>query len=234
MTKAVFFDAGHTLLYAHPDLGTVYAETTAALGLRLAPGRYVETFAPAFREASALLSASGETSDAHDYEMWKGITRRIYDRIEELRRVDFETWFQALYRRFGEAEVWRFYDDVESSLKEIRRRGIRIGVVSNWDSRLRTICDGLGLTRLVDFVVISAEVGVRKPDPRIFQVALEKAGVRPDEALHVGDLPEEDGEGARRAGVRPVLIERQKRLPGRELPSHMPVIRSLKDLLELL
>src|SRR6185369_11929590 len=107
--------------------------------------------------------------------------------------------------------------------------GITIGVVSNWDTRLKSICDGLGLTPLVDFIIISAEVGVRKPDPRIFQMALDKAGVRPEEAIHVGDLPEEDAEGARRAGVRPVLIDRKRRITPAVVPSDVRVVTSLAD-----
>ena len=90
MTRAVFFDAGHTLLYAWPDLGTVYAETTAAMGPRVAPGRFVEHFGPVFKEATALLASQAETSDAHDLEMWRAITRKIYDRMEELAGIDFE------------------------------------------------------------------------------------------------------------------------------------------------
>jgi putative hydrolase of the HAD superfamily len=233
VTKAVFFDAGHTLLYAHPDLGTVYAEATASFGVRLAPERYAETFVPVFKETTQLYAQSSGASDAQDIAMWRDITRRIYDRLPGLSGIAFDAWFDALYRRFGEPEVWKFYDDVESSLKQLRSRGLKIGVVSNWDTRLKSISDGLGLTRLVDFIVISAEVGVRKPDPKIFQLALDKAGVRPEEAIHVGDLPEEDAEGARRAGLRPVLIDRKRRISG-AFPAGVRVVSSLAELTGLL
>jgi putative hydrolase of the HAD superfamily len=199
MTRAVFFDAGHTLLFAHPEA-----------------------------------AGEGTSSDAQDYAMWREITRRIHARIPALAAVDFAPWFEALYVRFGDPEVWRFYDDVEPVLKELRGRGLRLGVVSNWDTRLKRIGSGLGLDRLVDFMVISAEVGVRKPDPRIFREALRRAGVRPEEALHVGDLPDEDVEGARRAGVRAVLIDRQKRITAREGVAGVPVVQSLSELSALL
>jgi len=233
VTKAVFFDAGHTLLYAHPDLGTVYAEATATFGVRLAPERYAETFVPVFKETTQIYAQTSSASDAQDIAMWRDITRRIYDRLPALAEIAFDAWFEVLYRRFGEPEVWKFYDDVESSLTALRSRGLKIGIVSNWDTRLKSISDGLGLTRLVDFIVISAEVGVRKPDPKIFRLALEKAGVRPEEAIHVGDLPEEDAEGARRAGVRPVLIDRKRRITG-AFPAGVHVVSSLADLTELL
>jgi len=109
-----------------------------------------------------------------------------------------------------------------------------VGIISSWDTRLKKISDGLGLTRLVDFLVISAEAGIRKPDPRIFHLALEKAGVGPHEALHVGDLPEEDAEGARRAGVRPVLIDRRQRITPNSFPAGVRVVASLPEVLTLL
>ncbi len=233
-TRAVLFDAGHTLLHAYPDLGSVYAETTAALGARLPPAAFVEAFQPAFREYAREIKPRGVASDAQDYAMWREITRRIYGRLEGLAAIPFERWFEALYRRFGEPDAWRLYDDVEETLRELRGAGLRLGVVSNWDTRLRGIASGLGLDRLVDFVVISAEAGVRKPDPRIFEAALAKAGVRPEEALHVGDLADAGGEGARRAGVRPVLIERGKRMVEPEPVAGVPVVRTLREIPALL
>jgi putative hydrolase of the HAD superfamily len=211
-TRAVFFDAGHTLLYAHPDLGTIYAETTASFGLRLPPAAFLEAFKPAFAEGVRLQAADGRASDAQDLRMWRGITAAIHRGVPELSAVPFDAWFEALWGRFGDPASWRLYDDVESSLRSFRERGLILGVVSNWDTRLRRIAEGLGLGDLVDFLVISAEAGVRKPDPGIFRLALEKAGVSPEEAIHVGDLAEEDVEGARRAGIRGVLIERTRRL----------------------
>ena len=249
MTKAVFFDAGHTLLYAHPDLGTVYAEATAAFGVRLAPERYAETFVPVFRAfvesdrirwsngghvPTKLYSSTSTASDAQDVAMWRDITRRIYDRLPPLAGIPFDAWFDALYGRFGSPEVWRFYDDVEASLRLLRSRGLKIGIISNWDTRLKAISDGLGLTPLVDFIVISAEVGVRKPDPGIFRMALDRAGVRAEDAIHVGDLLEEDVEGARRAGVRAVLIDRKKRITAGTSPADVKVVATLAELLPLL
>ena len=234
MTRAVFFDAGHTLLYAHPDLGTVYAEATAAFGVRLEPGRYAETFVPVFQETTKIYAATSTASDAQDVAMWRDITRRIYDRLPPLKGIPFDDWFEALYRRFGSPDAWKFYDDVETVLRDLRARGLKIGVVSNWDTRLKKISDGLGLTPLVDFIVISAEVGVRKPDPGIFRMALDRAGVRPEEAIHVGDLLEEDVEGARRAGVRPVLIDRKKRITAGAKPADVRVVSSLAELAALL
>jgi len=234
MTRAVFFDAGHTLIYAHPGLGAIYEGTTAGFGIRVPAERFSEAFIPVFKESTKEYSSTTTASDAQDLAMWREITKRIYDRIPPLASIPFQTWFETLYRRFGDPDVWRFYTDVVPVLRTLRAKGIKIGVISNWDTRLRTISDGLGLTDLVDFLIISAEAGVRKPSPGIFQLALQKAGVRPEEAVHVGDLPEEDGEGARRAGVRPVLIDRKERVTPVTHPDHFPVLRGLDELLALI
>ncbi|HXG62783.1 MAG TPA: HAD-IA family hydrolase [Planctomycetota bacterium] len=224
--RAVFFDAGHTLLTAHPDLGTVYAETTARFGVRLPPSDFAEAFRPVFRAFVREYVREGDASDAQDYAMWREITRRIHARLEPLREVPFEAWFEALYRRFGAPEVWRLYDDAVPTLRELRARGLRLGIVSNWDTRLRRIAEGHGLDRLVDFLVISAEAGARKPDPRIFREALARAGVAAAEALHVGDLADEDVEGALAAGLRAVLLDRE----GTAAADGIPTIRSLAEL----
>jgi putative hydrolase of the HAD superfamily len=234
VTRAVFFDAGHTLLYPHPDIGTVYSETTATFGLSISAEAFAAVFVPVFKESTRRHASTLTASDEQDLAMWREITRTIYDRMPALHVAGFEPWFEALYGRFGDSGLWRFYDDVEPVLRELKSRGLRIGIISNWDTRLKRISDDLGLTALVDFLVISAEAGMRKPDPRIFHLALEKAGVRPEDAMHVGDLPEEDAEGARRAGVRPILIDRRKRVTPNSFPADVRVVGSLPELLTLL
>jgi putative hydrolase of the HAD superfamily len=94
------------------------------------------------------------------------------------------------------------------ALRELRALGLRLVVVSNWDVSLHERLSETGLAPLLDGAVASAEVGAAKPDPAIFERALEVAGVSPAEALHVGDSPVEDFEGARAAGIRAVLIGR--------------------------
>jgi putative hydrolase of the HAD superfamily len=97
---------------------------------------------------------------------------------------------------------------VPAALRELRELGLRLVVVSNWDVSLHERLAETGLAPLLDGAVASAEAGVAKPDPAIFERALALAGVGAAEALHVGDSPVEDGEGARAAGIRAVLIGR--------------------------
>jgi putative hydrolase of the HAD superfamily len=107
-------------------------------------------------------------------------------------------------------EAIRFdpYPDAIPALRELHERGLRLVAVSNWDCSLPTVLERCGLGDLLDGAVSSAVAGARKPDPAIFEPALELAGCAPEEALHVGDTAEEDVAGARAAGIRPLLIDR--------------------------
>jgi putative hydrolase of the HAD superfamily len=100
------------------------------------------------------------------------------------------------------------YPDAIPALSELRERGLSLVAVSNWDCSLPAVLERCGLGELLDGAVSSAAAGARKPDPAIFEPALELAGCAPEEALHVGDTAEVDVEGARAAGIRPLLIDR--------------------------
>jgi len=107
-------------------------------------------------------------------------------------------------------EAIRFgaYPDAVPALSELRESGLATIAVSNWDCSLPSVLERCGLGELLDGAVSSAVAGARKPDPAIFEPALQLAGCGRDEVLHVGDTREEDVEGARAAGIRPLLIDR--------------------------
>jgi putative hydrolase of the HAD superfamily len=123
------------------------------------------------------------------------------------------------------------YDDSAPFLRALRGRGIRSVVVSNWDWSLHERLHETGLAELIDGAVASAEVGSAKPGGPIFVAALELAGTAPDETWHVGDTPEADVEGARAAGIRPVLIAREAQTMA---PAGVVTVRSLSELIPLL
>lgn len=101
------------------------------------------------------------------------------------------------------------FEDAAPALRELRDRRLRLVVVTNWDISVHEVLDRTGLAPLLDGAVSSAELGRAKPDPAVFEAGLALAGAEPDEALHVGDTVEEDIDGARAAGVRALLIDRE-------------------------
>ncbi|MEP0766651.1 MAG: HAD-IA family hydrolase [Fimbriimonadia bacterium] len=121
---------------------------------------------------------------------------------------------------------WRLYPDVREALSLLRRRGARLAVVSNWDDTLHPVLELLGIAQQFEFALASLEVGWEKPDPRIFGRAVGRLGYEPFEVAHVGDNPLDDGEGAARAGLFPIIVDRDGAYPG--LP--FARIRSLTDL----
>jgi putative hydrolase of the HAD superfamily len=163
--------------------------------------------------------------------------------LEDLRRRCAEVLHAELPTAVGEAlsvadltaamlEALRFtaYPDAPVALTGLRKRGVALVVVSNWDVSLPAVLRGVGLEGLVDGVVTSAQVGSSKPDRAIFEAALALAGVAPDRAVHVGDSVEHDVRGALAAGVHPVLLRRGGAEPA-ESPTEVPVISSLAGLL---
>lgn len=118
-----------------------------------------------------------------------------------LRAARAELDAAAFAPSFLGALVFEPIDGVEAALGELRRRGLRLAVVANWDCALRGVLAGLGLAPYFDVVVASAEAGAEKPDPEIFRIALERLGAAPERALHVGDEAV-DELGARAAGLR--------------------------------
>jgi len=130
-------------------------------------------------------------------------------------------------------DSWEAYPDVVPTLEALqpaRANGLRIGVVSDWESGLRDIFVALELDRYLDFVLASGAVGAAKPDPAFFRMALERAGALPSQAVMVGDSYRADVLGARATGMDAILLDRD----GDAGPTDGPVIRSLTELPALL
>ena len=125
---------------------------------------------------------------------------------------------------------FRAYPDAAPALRDLRARGFRLVVLSNWDASLPGVLERVGLAQDLDGVVTSATVGHRKPAGEVFRRGLALAGVSAERAWHVGDGLEEDVAGALAAGIRPVLIARHGSPPPERLPPGVSVIASLAEL----
>jgi putative hydrolase of the HAD superfamily len=163
-----------------------------------------------------------------DRRWWFGVVQEVIGAY--LPAENLESYFDELYEFFRTPEAWFVYPDVLETLIELRARGFRLGVISNFDSRLRDILSSLGIGSFFEQAAISWEVGASKPDSRIFRRALEAMQVSPDQALHVGDSILSDVEGARKVGLTPVLLDRNGIHSGYR---NCRVIRDLTELCQL-
>lgn len=197
--RAVTFDAGGTLLEPWPSVGAVYAAVAAEHGWRdLSAAQLDVNFVSAWR-ANADFDYS---TDA-----WRQIVEESFAGL--VNRGAVHGFFDDLYARFAEPDCWRVYPDVRPALDQLRRRGLRLAVISNWDLRLGPLLNRLGLADYFDAVVISAEVGATKPSARIFEEAASRLRFGASEILHVGDAGLEDLNGARAAGFAALRIDRR-------------------------
>jgi putative hydrolase of the HAD superfamily len=161
-------------------------------------------------------------------------TRRLYfglvlEELGEAGPREPELVFEAL-AAFG--NPWRVADPAaRAALEELRARGRRLGVVSNSDGSVERLLARLGLREPLDVVVDSAVVGVEKPDPSIFRIALRAMGAVPEETVYVGDIPSIDGAGSRAAGIGFVLVD-PRGLWAPEIAA--PRLRRLRDLPDLI
>ena len=138
----------------------------------------------------------------------------------------FDAYFETLFRHYASGSAWRAYPESQRVLKSVRARGLGIGVVSNFDSRLPAILRELGIEDLVDNVTYSTGCGAAKPDGRIFRHAMHALGSTPETTLHVGDNVQADYHGASGAGMTAVHLSRRKQ-------SLRDGIASVRDLAEL-
>lgn len=144
-----------------------------------------------------------------------------------------DAFFRRLAELFLITSHWHVFPDAYPALEGLKARGLVVGAVSNWVWNLPELLHSLDLVRHFDFIAASARVGYEKPHPRIFEHALEQAGVSPSEVIHVGDHLDADVIGAQRMGISGILIDRFERYDPADLPTDLSVIRSLDELLPL-
>ena len=213
----VLLDVGETLIGPSESFGTIYSDVFATLGIDL-PG---DRFERCIREVVAETEARIPTGvDRYSYyaggeqEYWLRFSRSTLEKAtgepvtDELTRRALE----LLRAAFRNPAAWRVYPDVVPAMEALRDDGVRMGVVSNWDSRLPAILEMLGLGDYFEALGVSHLEGLEKPDPGLFLCVLRKMGARPEEALHVGDIPAVDYGGARAAGVDCLLVDRRGKI----------------------
>lgn len=228
--RAVFFDVGNTLLYAEPSVSEVCRQVLARAG-HVRDLSLIDSFMPlvdAYYEERYAEDDAFWTDEERTSSVWVGMYSLLCRKLGiESEAVSIA---REVYDEFGRPERWALYPDVRPTFERLQAAGLRLGIISNWDSRLARLLNGLGLDDVLDDIVSSADVGLHKPDPRIFELACDRLGVQPGEAAHVGDHHYADYLGASALGMRAVLIDRH----GVEADHGVAPIQSLDDLDELL
>jgi putative hydrolase of the HAD superfamily len=209
--KAVFFDVGGTLLRVEPSVGEVYATYARSFGFKGSAKELNQLFQNEWTNLGGIESLGSRSGKEAERSFWKGLVYQVFEHYGGLE--NFEDYFEVIYEAFARKDHWHVFDDVISSgiLNKLKKRGVILGVVSNWDSRLHTILESTGLAEHFDFILASAEVGSAKPDKKIFIEAIRKSGVDSTEACHIGDDLRADIQGANRLGIDAILIDRNQK-----------------------
>ncbi|HOE68771.1 MAG: Pyrimidine 5'-nucleotidase YjjG [Candidatus Omnitrophica bacterium ADurb.Bin292] len=230
-TRAVFLDAGGTLFRPYPSIGHHYRLTAAKYGCRASEKDIEAAFHRVWSHHDRIGTLKSHMIEKNEKEFWREVVTGVFQDFGKF--GPFDDFFNELYDLFARPEVWRFFPESEEVLRALKEKGYILCLVSNWDSRLVKLCEGLGLGRFMDRYVISSIFGAAKPDPRIFREALRLSGVGAHEAVHVGDSLEDDIHGAHQAGIRAIWLDRSGRHKG--LAAHerevLSVVKNLKELL---
>lgn len=211
--RAVFLDAGETILAPHPSFVEVFVEVMSGRGNKLAAAEVEEAFrdaGPSFGEAIRRIgvwSVSKETSRR----FWREVYQTALARLGV--SDDDGGHFEALYERFTRYDSYRLFPEVVAALHEIKDAGIALGLISNFEEWLEDMLAEWEVAPLFDVLVISGKEGIEKPDPDIFNRALERANVSAPESVYVGDNPTDDIEAAERVGMSGILMDRRDRFP---------------------
>jgi REG-2-like HAD superfamily hydrolase len=223
MPKAVLFDAGNTLIWLdHPFVVQLLRE------------HGVETTTEGLMEAEyaakLLMDQMARESAGDERTRGKVFFAEIFRRVG-LPDAQFAAVAQRMFARHAERNLWgNVRERTAETLDELRRRGYRLGVISNADGRAEQALEAVGLRPHFELVIDSGLVGMEKPDPRIFHLAAERMGVDANDAVYVGDIYEIDVEGARAAGMDAILVDPLWKWTERDCTR----IRAIPDLLDVL
>jgi putative hydrolase of the HAD superfamily len=228
----IFFDAAETLFHINGSVADIYITHAVQHGFRQtsdSKASIAQAFQRAFRDAPPPVFAATDPVELKECERlwWFDILHNVFYRVGMFER--FDEFFAQVFQVFEDPHSWVLFPETRTVLVRLRENGFELGIVSNFDSRLFPVMRGLGIDQLFDTVTIASLAKAAKPASKIFEIALEKHAVDPGEALHVGDSVRDDVEGAKKAGMTGVLLDRSGRVQGYD----GYVIKTLEELLPL-
>ena len=223
MIRAVFFDAGATLVHPSPPVEEIYARELAADGAVFTREELDAALTRAWEEVHAETAADRYGGVRGEAAFWQAFLNRVRGSLDG--GVVSGDCFARLARHFRSPSAWALYPDVLDTLDALERRSLPLAIVSNWDSHLPALLDALDLSRRFRSVAVSAIEETGKPEADIFRRVCARLDVPPNACLHVGDSRREDYEGARSAGLHALLLDRQGK--------HTDVEHRIESLMEI-
>ncbi|HZS08114.1 MAG TPA: HAD-IA family hydrolase [Blastocatellia bacterium] len=209
--QIIFFDAAGTLFEVRGSVGEIYSAAAQRYGVEVEPASLQQEFLRHFPAQPPLAFPRGTPeAELHrlEKEWWRRLVQAVFADRGPFPR--FDEFFDGLYEFFRGGEGWRLYDDTVPTLEALQARGLRLAVISNFDSRLDDVLRALRIGHYFAAVHLSTRAGAAKPDPAIFRAALERHQVSAAHAIHVGDGLREDARGAAAAGVNAIWLDRDQ------------------------
>ncbi|KAJ8415469.1 hypothetical protein AAFF_G00424490 [Aldrovandia affinis] len=226
----VLWDVKDTLLRVRKSVGEQYSQEAKRAGLTLPAAEIEAAFRGAYRQHSSLYPNYGIAQGLGGQAWWAGVVQDTFSRCGVRDKVLLDRLAHNLYHGFSGPDNWEVFPDSEQTLQGCVSLGLQLGVVSNFDNRLEGILRSCGLLSHFRFLLTSEMAGVAKPDPAIFQQALQRCGVAAANVAHVGDSYRNDYLTAHSLGIRGYLIDRRGGTGQPEVPRQHR-LHSLDELL---
>jgi putative hydrolase of the HAD superfamily len=209
---AIMLDAGGTLWDMKPSVSELFLRMLKESGSRVSKERLRESIRKADRHFDEDFA---QLDGVHEEDFWKKYDRFVLKDLDlEIKPDVFSKKLSSEYRHVvSKVESWVEYSDAHPFLRDLRKRDMKVGLVSNATDLARRVLKNLEMDKYFDFVVLSAEVGARKPNKRIFTIAAKEAGASPSRCLFLGDKLAVDVKGASNAGMNAVLVDRENVYP---------------------
>lgn len=225
----VLWDVKDTLIKVRASVGEQYCKEAERKGLELSPADVEAAFRQAYRHYSSTYPNYGISQGLNGTSWWIGLVKDTFSRCRVHEPALLDTMAHNLYHNFCNAENWEVFPDSQKALEGCSALGLKLGVVSNFDSRLKEILRACGLLSHFSFLITSEEAGVAKPDPVVFEQALRKCGVPAASVAHVGDHYLNDYVASRSVGIHGFLLARHIKQREHDVPQEYR-LRSLEEL----
>ncbi|WP_019509475.1 HAD-IA family hydrolase [Pleurocapsa sp. PCC 7319] len=228
LPKVIFLDAMGTLFDLKSSVGEIYQQYALKYGVKADAQLLNNAFINSFKSAPklAFTATKQKPIEEQEFDWWKNVVQTTFFQLGLLKQFsDFTDFFREIYTYFATEDPWYVFPDVFPMLQKWKYQKVQLGVISNFDSRLHEVLTVLNLEHFFTTITISSMEGFAKPDQKIFNIALKKHQLIPQQAWHIGDSLIEDYQGAKNVGIRAFWLNRS--LSSRKNENQLPNLSSL-------